>query len=469
MAQVWWIRRDARLHDNPALIAAIEAGGPVLPLFIVDPAFPRSPFFSERRWAFLLDVLRSLDADLRARGSRLIVRRGDPSSVIGALRAEGLAETVFTQADVSPLGRARERAVAEVAPLRALQGLTVRPPDVVHKQDGDPYTVFTPYGRAWRNLPLPTAGDLLPAPERIPSPGDLDDGELPANPEYRHADRFPASEAGARARLTAFADGPIQDYAAGRNQLDTSMTSSLSPYFRFGLLSAREAAVAALQARRRARSDEARRGADTWLNELIWREFYAQILYHFPRVRGASFRPEYDRVQWRDDPDGLAAWQEGRTGYPVVDAAMRQLRETGWIHNRARMIVASFLVKDLLIDWRAGERWFMAHLLDGDPGSNNGGWQWTAGTGTDAAPYFRIFNPITQSKKFDPEGAFIRRHVPELRAVPVDYLHEPWKMPDAVQAEAGCRIGRDYPGPIVDHGAARQRTLDAYAAAREDS
>jgi deoxyribodipyrimidine photo-lyase len=231
---------------------------------------------------------------------------------------------------------------------------------------------------------------------------------------------------------------------------------------RMGLLSARQAVVAALSAIAAAATPEACKGAETWLNELIWREFYGAILHHFPHVRLRSFRPQYDAISWRNDPDEFAAWCAGKTGYPVVDAAMRQLLATGWMHNRARMITASFLVKDLLIDWRWGEKWFMQHLVDGDPAANNGGWQWTAGTGTDAAPYFRIFNPTTQGAKFDPDGVYIRRWLPELAAVPDKYIHEPHLMPFVAQNQAGCIIGRDYPALIVDHNLARERTLAAY-------
>jgi len=230
------------------------------------------------------------------------------------------------------------------------------------------------------------------------------------------------------------------------------------------MLSAREAVVAA----RKAGENGGGQGAQTWLDELIWREFYAMILFHHPNVRQESFREQYRRIAWRNDAAAFEAWQAGRTGFPIVDAAMRQLQESGWMHNRARMIVASFLTQALLIDWQWGERHFMQHLIDGDPAANNGGWQWSAGTGTDAAPYFRIFNPVTQGEKHDPQGAYIRHWVPELRNVPTDFIHRPWTMPGDVQQAAGCIIGEDYPAPIVDHKTARERTLAAYKTARGD-
>jgi deoxyribodipyrimidine photo-lyase len=233
------------------------------------------------------------------------------------------------------------------------------------------------------------------------------------------------------------------------------------------MVSARKTVVSATGAIEAAPNPEARKSAETWLNELIWREFYINILHHFPQVCGSSFRPEYDRIAWENDAGAFEAWCEGRTGYAVVDAAMRQLVETGWMHNRARMIVASFLVKDLLIDWRWGERFFMQHLVDGDPAANNGGWQWTAGTGTDAAPYFRIFNPVLQGKKHDPDGVFARRWLPELARMPDRFIHEPWKTPLDVQRVVGCVIAQDYPAPLVEHAWARERTLGAYRMARE--
>jgi deoxyribodipyrimidine photo-lyase len=340
----------------------------------------------------------------------------------------------------------------------------------VLKADGDPYVVYTPFSRTWKSLPLPSERDLLDAPKSLPSVPEVFSRALPASPALPAVVPFPPGEAEAQRRLAAFSTGEdpsIYRYAAVRDRMDLEGTSRLSPYLRFGMLSARRTVVSALAAAEAASGPKSREGAESWLNELIWREFYTHILAHHPRVRGSSFRPAYERIAWEEDADAFAAWSEGRTGYPVVDAAMRQLVQIGWMHNRARMIVASFLVKDLLIDWRWGERFFMQHLVDGDPAANNGGWQWTAGTGTDAAPYFRIFNPALQGKKHDPDGVFVRRWLPELAGVPDKYLQTPWEMPAAVQRQAGCIIGQDYPGPMIDHARARERTLDAYARARD--
>ena len=289
-------------------------------------------------------------------------------------------------------------------------------------------------------------------------------------PNIENQAAFQAGEAEAGARLSTFIDGvdaPVFGYAETRNQVDLDGTSGLSPYLRFGMLSGRQAVGAAYGAMLAAPNAAAVKGAEVWLNELIWREFFTTILYSFPFVCDHSFREMYRRIQWSNDERDFEAWCNGRTGYPLVDAAMRQLHETGWMHNRARMVVASFLTKDLLIDWRWGERWFMQQLLDGDPAANNGGWQWAAGTGTDAAPYFRIFNPVSQSERHDPNGVYIRKYVPELRQVPDRYIHEPWQMPISIQAQSDCILGETYPLPIVDHRWARQRTLAAYKQAKE--
>jgi deoxyribodipyrimidine photo-lyase len=463
---IWWIRRDLRLHDNPALAEAVKSEFTV-PLFILDPRLLESEYASERRLGFMLAGLRELDGSLAARGGRLVLRRGLPEQVLPRLMQEVSAAQIFAAADVSPFGRARDRRVAARLPLRLLPGITIRPPEEIAKVNGEPYVVFTPYRKAWLAAGAP--GNPLAAPERLRTPDEIAGDDLPSEAARDEAAGFPAGEAAALARLEAFTRGPqaaVYSYDTGRDMMAEDLTSRLSPYLRFGMLSPRTAAQAALRAIDAA-AGRGTAGPETWLAELIWREFYFSILYHFPHVRRRSFRPEYDALPWRNDRSEFQAWTQGRTGYPAVDAGMRQLLETGWMHNRARMIAGSFLVKDLLIDWRWGERWFMQHLLDGDPASNNGGWQWTAGTGTDAAPYFRIFNPVLQGERFDPDGEYIRRWVPELRPLTAGEIHAPWQLPPDRQAALGVRIGGTYPAPLIEHSFARQRALDAYRAARD--
>jgi deoxyribodipyrimidine photo-lyase len=351
--------------------------------------------------------------------------------------------------------------------LHLTAGRTVHHPEDVVKRDGSPYTIFTPYMRAWKMQPFPDSR-IPSAPATLPPvPAHILSCELPdANPPAG----FIAGEHEAQQRLDAFSaadDTPICAYASARDMVAETGTSMLSPYLRFGMVSARQAAIAARTALCGPAQARASNGPETWLNELIWREFYQSILYHFPGVLENAFRADLRDICWQNDQDDFAAWCDGRTGYPIVDAAMHQLVQTGWMHNRARMICASFLVKDLLIDWRWGERFFMEHLIDGDAAANNGGWQWTAGVGTDAAPYFRIFNPVLQSQRFDPDGVYIRRWLPALQNVPTAYIHNPWTMPAVQQHSAGCVIGHDYLAPIIDHAAARERTLAAYAAARQ--
>ena len=382
-------------------------GGPVAPVFVLDPALLEADDVGEKRLAFLFGGLRSLDAALRGRGSRLIVRRGDPLVELTRLTAELGATGIYAEEDPWPYAQRREARITQQLPLHLTGGLTVHPSRAVLKANGEPYTVFTPFSRAWKALPLPSDDDLFFAPDNLPAPADVAGLEIPGAPELSGDVPFPPGEQEAERRLRAFTrgdDAPIYRYGDGRNRMDLHGTSQLSPYLRFGMLSARQAVVAAQQAAEAAPNAESRKGAEVWLNELIWREFYMAILYHYPDVLGEAFRPTLRDIPWSDDEAAYAAWREGRTGYPIVDAAMRQLVRTGWMHNRARMIVASFLVKDLLIDWRWGERFFMQHLVDGDPAANNGGWQWTAGVGTDAAPYFRIFNPIVAGRALRPRG-----------------------------------------------------------------
>ncbi len=385
---------------------------------------------------------------------------GKPKQALADVVRESGAEAVFAEEDYSPYARRRDEIVAASLPLRLVRGVTVFHPDEIKKGDGGSYTVFTPFSRAWRARPLPSSQALHGSPAKLGPVPPLGTCTLPDLPVPAG---FPPGEEEAQRRLGAFLKGPVFEYRRRRDLPAEDGTSILSPYLRFGMISPRLAAVTAASIRENAAPDDAARdGVDCWINELIWREFYLSVLYHFPSVLKHSFNQAFRSVPWRKDKAQLSAWQQGRTGYPIVDAGMRQLQETGWMHNRLRMIAASFLVKDLLIDWREGERWFMRRLIDGDPASNNGGWQWTAGVGTDAAPYFRIFNPILQSRKFDPQGIFIRRWVPELANVPGKFVHEPWTMTGDLQQRSGCILGKDYPLPLVDHALARDRTLAAF-------
>ena len=456
MPGIWWIRRDLRLADNPTLIEAIRHGG-VVPLFIIDPILAKPDW--QRRNHFLFQGLEVLGASLAEMGSGLVIRIGKPAKILPVVMAETGADVIYAEEDYTPTARSRDASLATSLPIKFVHGQTVHPPLFVTKEDGSPYTVYTPFSKKWKSL-LPT--QLQPAS----TPVSLGSPILPASdalPAHTPSPYFPAGEKEAQRRLNQFAHAAIHHYAEDRDRMDLDGTSVLSPYLRFGMVSIRQAAAAAMAAQAEARKlglDP--RGAEVWLNELIWREFYINILYAFPNVMRESFNPDLRNIPWMNDQASFNAWTNGQTGIPVVDAAMRQLQETGWMHNRARMITASFLVKDMLIDWRLGERWFWNMLLDADPAANNGGWQWTAGTGTDAAPYFRVFNPTLQGQKFDPVGDYVRRWVPELAKVPTSQIHTPWLLSPMEQQLAGCRIGIDYPAPIIDHAIARDRVLHAY-------
>lgn len=459
---IWWIRRDIRLNDNQSLHAALEGADYLVPLFIIEPELMAEA--APKRRAFLLSALADLDTQLRKRGSQLILRQGPANKAFQSLSEELEDMAIYAHEDFSPFARHRDEDIKVNFDFKFSQGVVLRHPTSVLKDDGDPYVVFTPYKNTWYEKPLPTPADILPVPEKLhPLPEGLQTKSLP---EADAPAGFPGKEEEARNRLSSFIENDIEKYQSRRDRMNLEGTSQLSPYFRFGLISPREAFAKAQVARIQAKSDQKRLEISTWMDELVWREFYTAILYHFPRVMGGPFREDYKDVRWRNTPEDLQTWQEGQTGFPIVDACMRQIINTGWMHNRGRMIAASFLTKDLLINWQEGESWFMANLVDGDPAANNGGWQWSAGTGTDAAPYFRIFNPVLQGQKHDTDAEYIARWVPELRELPVKYRHEPWKMSESEARSFDFKLGKDYPQRIVDHKFARQRTLDAYKSIR---
>ncbi len=470
---IWWIRGDLRIKNNPALNQALTAGYSVLPLFIFDPVIENSSRMGSVRMGFLQGGLLNLKDKIEKAGGNLIIRRGQPNLVLQAVLEESGAEKIFAEGDLTPYARRRDRQVSNQLPLELVSRPTYSPPDQITAQSGNPYQVYSHYRNKWKDLNLKKlrATRLSNPPQHFFS-GNLTGLELEVDfGDYSDSGFVPGEDA-ARSVLedfTAGEDPPVYSYREKRNRPDLSGTSRLSPYLHFGMISITEALLAALEAMDRSQNQAQLQSAETWLDELIWREFFQYILYHNPQVLRQSYREKLAAIPWRNDREEFLCWKEGRTGFPIVDAAMRQLSRENWIHNRTRMVTASFLVKDLLIDWRWGEDWFMENLLDADLASNNGGWQWVAGTGTDAAPYFRIFNPITQGEKHDPQGRYIREYVPELRQVPGRYIHQPWTMPESVQQESKCVIGKDYPPPIVEHSQARERTLEAYQFAKNSS
>jgi deoxyribodipyrimidine photo-lyase len=448
-AAIWWVRRDLRRKDNPALNGAAGAG-PVVPVFVVDDAV-WGPAGDARR-AFLAASLRRLDDSL---GGHLVVRRGRPEVELPRLVAETGAGQVFAAADFGPYGRARDARVSEAlapsgADLRwAGSAYAVEPGSVV-KGDGTPFRVFTPFSRAW----LAHGWDEpVVAPARVSFADGVDGVGVPEVSGVTATLPDPGEDA-AEQRWRRFVERAADDYAIMRNFPADDHTSRMSAYLRWGTVHPRTLL---------ADLDPRIKGHQVFRNELCWREFYADVLWHRPDSARRSLQPQMAGMRLdtgRRADERFTAWAEGRTGYPIVDAGMRQLRAEAWMHNRLRMIVASFLVKDLHIDWTRGARFFMQHLVDGDLASNNHGWQWVAGTGTDAAPYFRVFNPVLQGRKFDPDGTYVRRWVPELASMPDRYVHSPWDAPERPLDAAG------YPDPIVDHHAERDEALARYEAVR---
>jgi deoxyribodipyrimidine photo-lyase len=463
-------RRNLRLDDNRPLDAALRAAGAIVPVFVLDD-HDLTEDFSPPRLAFLAESLRDLAETLDARGSRLVVRRGPAGEVLAALARETGADAVFTHADHEPHGRALladARAALEPhgVALHAVEDLLLVPPDALATEAGKPFTVYTPFSRRWlerdKEAPVPEPA-RLPTPDAVLQPSFSSvslDG--PRGLEARGAPRGPRGGSGEARRVwNAFREGALLRYAEERDRPDLPGTSRLSAHLRFGTIGIRRVLAEARETWRKAPA-RGRTSIETFIKELAWREFYAGILFHHPRVLTENFRTGFDAFPWRtgEEADRLfAAWAAGRTGYPIVDAGMRQLLAESWMHNRVRMIVASFLTKDLLVDWRRGETFFRRHLADGDPASNGGGWQWAAGSGTDAQPFFRIFNPVLQGRKFDPDAAYVKRWIPELAvpalaAVPPAALHAPWTLETPPE---------DYPAPVVDHAAARAAALAAFA------
>ncbi len=441
--QLLWFRRDLRLRDHPALLAAAAGDASVVPLFVIDPALwnPAGP----PRQAWLVRSLAALDADC---DGRLVIRYGDPAEVVPAVAAEAGAGTVFASADCGPYGRTRDAAVDDAlrAGGRALTRIGTPyavGPGTILNGSGRPYQVFTPFSRAWREHGWPAPADPAGAVRWARS---IDSEKPPAEPDLGAMRLPPAGERAALERWAEFQETGLADYADRRDRPGVEGTSGLSVHLKYGEVHPRTL-LAALSAPGSARGP----GVDAFRSELCWREFYADVLWHRPATARQYLRPEYARMRYDSPGDGFEAWCAGRTGFPIVDAGMRQLQAEGWIHNRVRMIVASFLIKDLHVEWQHGARWFMRWLRDGDLASNQHGWQWVAGSGTDAAPYFRVFNPVSQGLKFDPDGGYVRRYVTELAGLAGAAAHEPWKNPGG--------LPEGYPERIVDHSAERLEAL----------
>ena len=467
---LFWFRRDLRDSDNAGLYYALKSAGRVHCVFVFDrEILDALESRVDRRVEFIHSSLVELSASLAAKGGGLIVLHDSAREAIPRLAARLGVDAVFVNGDYEPAGVARDDAVekslaADGRRLHRAKDQAIFEKDEILTQTGRPFTVFTPYKNAWlKQLEAfylePYAvekhcGALAPAPFESPLPSLQALGF-----ERTNLGDFPVGTgmAGARRLLQDFSRR-IDGYSVARDFPAVKGVSYLSVHNRFGTLSIRS--LARLASRKKGE------GPQMWLSELIWRDFYFQVLWHHPRVATEAFRAEFASIVWPNDPGLFAAWKEARTGYPLVDAAMRQINTTGYMHNRLRMVVASFLVKDLLVDWRWGERYFAARLNDYDLAANNGGWQWAASTGCDSQPYFRIFNPVAQSEKFDAQGKFIRRYLPELAEVPDAFIHAPWTMPSFEQQAVGCVIGRDYPAPVVDHAIQRVKALALFGANR---
>ena len=444
MSSLVWFRQDLRLSENPAWAAATTEHDAVEALFVLDQRL--LSLAGSLRRNLLFAHLGALDAELRRRGGCLRVETGSPGAIVPAIATEH--DAVYWNRSYTPFSSRRDAEVAAAIarPIEAFDGDVVHPPEAVLTGGGTPYRVFTPYYRRWSQTPI----------ERSPRAGAAAVlGRTTTGTPVAEAPIMLAGEAGARERLEQFIE-IVDRYEEDRDRPDFDRTSHLSADLKFGTISARAVAerVGGFSGGRRA-----------FVRQLAWRDFYAQVLFHSPWTIDHAYREDLDSIAWANDDTAVQAWQDGQTGYPIVDAGMRQLRFEGWMHGRVRMIAASFLVKDLGIDWRTGEHHFRRLLIDADPAQNVGNWQWVAGTGADAAPYFRIMNPIAQSRRFDPDGSYIRRYVPELASLGGSGIHAPWERP-LETAAAGVTLGTDYPYPMVDHGEARETTLRRFGAAR---
>ncbi len=460
---ILWFRQDLRLADNPALGHAVKSGRPVVPVYILDQGSRVRPMGAASLW-WLDKSLRALAASLKQHGAELILRRGDSESELRRLIEQTGASTVAMNRLFEPDAFARDADIAhglqaDGIECKGFNGTLLCTPGKVLNGSGQPYKVFTPFMKALLAEAAPPAH--VAVPREIKSlqgvtSDDIDAWSLhPTRPDWSKGFTGTPGEAGAKVALSAFLETAAKTYSRDRDLPGKAGTSRLSPHLHFGEISPWRVVEAARD------SKAAGSEAEKFISEIVWREFSAHLLAAFPQITTEAFRPEYDTMPWRTDAKGLKAWQRGQTGYPIVDAGMRELWATGIMHNRVRMIVASFLIKHLLIDWREGEAWFWDTLVDADLASNVQNWQWVAGSGADAAPYFRIFNPITQGEKFDADGTYVRRWVPEVRRVPDKWLHSPWTAPPEVVRDIGLRLGHDYPRPIVDHAEGRARALAA--------
>lgn len=462
---IHWFRRDLRILDNTALHAAGGSSSHVIPVYVASEWQAAHLWTGPKRQAFLCRNLESLARNLQTLEGRLIVRSGSADEALERLIVESGADALYFNRDPDPFGRAMEVKVEAMArrlgiACHGFHDVTLHGPDEVLTQDGKPYRVFTPYSRNWLALEKPPT---LPKPGPLHTPPGVESLPLPRNSHWGlpepEADIVEAGERAAHERLKSAISGRIQNYGLKRDTPGEAGTSRLSQDLRFGLLSPRTVFAKAMKAREATGSAVERSGIDTYIKELAWREFYMAILWHFPRVLEHEFNPEWRGLAWQEPDENFEAWKLGRTGFPIVDAGIRELLATGHMHNRVRMIVAMFLTKDLHLDWRLGEQFFMQHLVDGEIASNNGGWQWSAGTGADAAPYFRIQNPWAQAKSHDPQGIYTKRWVPELAGVPAPLLLEPPKF--------GRPLAAGYPLPCVDHKTERDRTLAMFKKHRE--